>query len=91
MRQVPLGPYVADFLCRERFLVVELDGSQHCDSAHDIVRTQWLNGQGYAVLRIWNHELVQTPLAVLDTILAALDGRLDGPCAITRFHPPVTN
>ena len=54
-RQVPLGRYVADFVCRERHLIVELDGSQHADSQHDIIRTRWLNEQGYSVLRFWKH------------------------------------
>ncbi|TRL35979.1 DUF559 domain-containing protein [Rhizobium straminoryzae] len=86
-RQIPLGPYVVDFLCREKGLVVELDGSQHAESLHDIVRTRWLNSQGYSVIRFWNHEVLRERLAVLETILAVLDGRLTEGCNTIRFSP----
>lgn len=86
-RQVPLGPYVVDFLCREQRLVVEIDGFHHADSKADACRTQWLNRNGYAVLRSWNHEITRERRAVLDTILAALSGRLNQRCDATRFHP----
>ena len=52
-RQVPIGPYVVDFLCHERRLIVEVDGSQHTDGV-DIDRDRWLHERGYRVLRIWN-------------------------------------
>ncbi|MBT9369498.1 DUF559 domain-containing protein [Rhizobium sp. CSW-27] len=86
-RQIPLGPYVVDFLCRGKGLVVELDGSQHAESLHDIVRTRWLNSQGYSVIRFWNHEVLRERLAVLETILAVLDGRLTEGCDTIRFSP----
>ncbi|WP_165218163.1 endonuclease domain-containing protein [Affinirhizobium pseudoryzae] len=88
-RQIPLGPYFADFLCRGRRLIVELDGSQHADSLSDVHRTEWLNCQGYAVLRFWNHEILQERRAVLETIVAALEGRLFARCELTRFYPAV--
>ncbi|MCV9961487.1 endonuclease domain-containing protein [Pararhizobium sp. BT-229] len=77
-RQIPLGPYIADFLCREKMLIVELDGSQHATSQSDPVRTRWLNDQGYSVIRFWNHEALQERRAVLDTILAVLNGQIRG-------------
>ncbi|MDO6964420.1 very-short-patch-repair endonuclease [Rhizobium alvei] len=86
-RQVPLGPYVADFVCREKRLVVELDGSQHAESNHDTTRTRWLNDHGYSVLRFWNHEVLEERRAVLDTILAALDGRIFARDDVLRFSP----
>jgi very-short-patch-repair endonuclease len=58
-RQIPLGPYVADFVYRDSRLIVEIDGSQHAESAADIVRTRWLNAGGYSVLRFWNHEVLR--------------------------------
>ncbi|MCO6392188.1 DUF559 domain-containing protein [Aliihoeflea aestuarii] len=76
-RQVPLGPYFADFVCCEVKLVGEVDGSQHAESVHDERRTLFLNGAGYSVLRFWNGEVLQEREAVLDTILAALEGRLN--------------
>jgi very-short-patch-repair endonuclease len=87
-RQIPLGPYVVDFLCRERMLVVELDGTQHAESQHDLVRTHWLNSNGYSVLRFWNHEVLQERRAVLDTIVAALEGRLTDRRDNRHFFPP---
>ena len=79
-RQMPIGPYIADFACIERRLVVEVDGGQHGGYAADAVRTVGLQAQGYRVLRFWNNDvLLQTP-AVLEQILAALDGlRRDRP------------
>jgi very-short-patch-repair endonuclease len=59
-RQVELGPYIADFVCLERRLVVELDGGQHAERAEqDRQRTRWLEGQGFRVLRFWNHEVLR--------------------------------
>ena len=86
-RQVPLGPNIVDFLCREERLVVENDGFQYAESRSDIVRTQWLKRNGYAVLRFRNHEITRERRAVLDPILAALSGRLTQRCDATRFHP----
>src|SRR5713101_7206306 len=40
-RQVPIGPYIADFLCYEARLVIEVDGGQHVESASDARRDQW--------------------------------------------------
>src|SRR5687768_9519093 len=54
VRQLPVGPYFADFACREATLIIELDGSQHLDSLHEETRTTYLNGEGYSVLRVWN-------------------------------------
>ncbi len=56
-RQVPVGRYVADFLCVESRLIVELDGAPHErpeQQIHDDQRTAWLRAQGYQVLRIPN-------------------------------------
>jgi very-short-patch-repair endonuclease len=86
-RQIPLGPYFADFLCRDKRLIVEVDGSQHAESPADITRTNWLNNEGYAVLRFWNHEILEERRAVLETIVAALEGRLFARCDMTRFYP----
>ena len=71
-RQESIGPYVADFVCREFRLIVEADGSQHSGSAHDETRDAWLVGKGYRILRFWNADIMTTLESVLDTILAAL-------------------
>jgi very-short-patch-repair endonuclease len=86
-RQIPLGPYIVDFLCREQRLVVELDGSQHAENERDERRTAWLNHQGYSVLRFWNAEVLQELSAVLDTILAILQGQIVERCDAIRFSP----
>ncbi len=88
-RQIPLGPYVVDFLCRERHLIVELDGIQHAESRSDIVRTRWLNEHGYTILRFWNHEVLQERQTVLATIVEALEGRLFERDDALRFHPAI--
>ena len=76
-RQFPIGPYFADFACREDHLVIELDGSQHADSDYDRRRDKFMVEQGWSVLRFWNVDALQERDAVVDTILAALDRRLD--------------
>ena len=86
-RQVPLGPYVADFVCREKSLVIELDGAQHAGSLSDVVRTRWLNQNGYSVLRFWNDEILRERRTVLDTILAVLSCEIHIRCDATRFSP----
>ena len=64
-RQVPIGPYIADFACPAHRLIVELDGSQHADSAADRRRDAFLAHEGWRVLRVWNAEVVENPNAVL--------------------------
>ena len=86
-RQVPLGAYIADFVCREKMLIVELDGSQHASSPHDRQRTLWLNGQGYAVLRFWNHEVFEDLSSTLTTILAVLNAETFLPDHPDRYSP----
>ncbi len=76
VRQLPIGPYFADFACRERRLVVELDGSQHADSEYDRRRDDFMNDAGYSVLRFWSHEALSETTSVCETILAVLTGGL---------------
>ena len=70
-RQVPLGPYVADFACLEKRIIVEVDGGQH-SAQGDRKRTTWLNENGYAVLRFWNNDVLSNTNGVLQTIRDAL-------------------
>jgi very-short-patch-repair endonuclease len=74
-RQQPIGPYIADFVCFERKLVIELDGSQHAAPAHvvaDRARTAFLESQGFRVLRFWNLDFIQNRDGVLWAIDLAL-------------------
>ena len=73
-RQVPIGPFIADFVCYGRRLIVELDGSQHADDPTDAVRDDELKRRGFRVLRVWNNELTANPDGVMEAILAALRG-----------------
>jgi very-short-patch-repair endonuclease len=76
VRQFPIGPYFADFLCRQKRLVVEIDGSQHEGSSYDRRRDEFMRQEGYSVLRFWNVDVLTQLDPVLETIVAALDGRL---------------
>jgi very-short-patch-repair endonuclease len=72
-RQHPIGNFIVDFVCIERGIIVELDGGQHSEqSEYDAQRTAWLEGQGYRVLRFWNHEALTELDAVVDVIAKAL-------------------
>ena len=72
-RQHRIGPYFADFVCAERHLVIEVDGSQHLDQIeYDAARMRYLKSQGYRVLRFWNDEVLLRMDDVLDEILRAL-------------------
>ena len=67
-RQHPLGAYIADFVCFEARLIVEVDGGQHAESRTDRVRDEWFRSQGYRVLRFWNNEVLSQTRAVLERI-----------------------
>ena len=83
-RQMPIGPFFADFLCRELLLVVELDGHSH-DAApeRDARRDLWMAAQGYTVLRFTNAEVLGNAEGVVSAIraeiarLRGLKGRAD--------------
>jgi very-short-patch-repair endonuclease len=73
-RQHPIPPYIADFVCIEKALIVELDGGQHLEFAKkDEARTRFLESKGYRVIRFWNNEVLTQTDAVLEVILAKLD------------------
>jgi very-short-patch-repair endonuclease len=77
-RQVPVGPYIADFVCREQQLVVEVDGATHStgeELAHDNRRTGFLKSEGYTVIRFQNDEILNGIDEVLKLILQALRNR----------------
>ena len=72
-RQMPIGSYVADFVCMSARLIVELDGGQHADNTiYDANRTAFLRGEGYEVVRFWNNEVLQNLEGVLTVILLKL-------------------
>jgi very-short-patch-repair endonuclease len=71
-RQMPLGPYVLDFVCLRHRLIVEADGPFH-DPERDAVRDAWLTAKGFRVLRFSNAEIHGAPDAVAGRILIALE------------------
>jgi very-short-patch-repair endonuclease len=73
VRQEPIGPYFVDFVCRERRLVIEVDGGQHNENERDAVRDRWLADHRYRVLRFWNNEVLSNMDGVLEMIAAALE------------------
>ena len=72
VRQDPVGPYTVDLICRERRLVIEVDGGQHADNPRDLVRDKWLVEHNYRVLRFWNNDVLGNMPGVLETIATAL-------------------
>jgi len=71
-RQEPIGPYYVDFVCRERRLIVELDGGQHAESDADQGRDSDLCALGYRVIRIWNNEVTENINGVLQFLVSEL-------------------
>ncbi len=71
-RQIAIGPYIADLVCRSQMLIVEVDGGQH-GGADDIRRQGVIEALGYRVLRFWNNDVLANTDGVLLSILAALE------------------
>jgi very-short-patch-repair endonuclease len=74
-RQTPIGPYIVDFVCHDARLIIEIDGGQHFEPAHnkrDERRDAFLSSRGYRVLRFNNHEVMTNRLGVLETIATAI-------------------
>ena len=69
-RQMPVGRFIADFICLEAKLIVEVDGSQHGGSLRDSERDQELSRRGFRVLRFWNDDVLRELDSVCDTIIA---------------------
>jgi very-short-patch-repair endonuclease len=74
-RQVPFKNYILDFVCFEKCLVIEIDGSQHVKSQGDAAREAMLAAEGFQTARYWNNDVLQRPVAVQEDILAKLAGR----------------
>lgn len=75
-RQRPIGKYFIDFVCLEKKLIIEIDGSQHNEESNkmvDNVRTNWLENEGYNIIRFWNNEILENINGVADQILEAIN------------------
>ncbi len=76
-RQAPIGPYVVDFFCPAKRLIIELDGGHHNDDENakaDRERQAWLEREGYRVIRFWNSEITSNLNGVLERIYVKLYG-----------------
>jgi very-short-patch-repair endonuclease len=83
-RQVPISRYIADFVCHEARLIVEIDGGQHDRSSpREAERKGFLQNQGYRILRFWNNEILEN----LDGVHATIAGELG---RVTPTHPRAT-
>jgi len=68
-RQEPIGNYIVDFVCFEKRIVIEVDGSQHqIETDKDTIRDEWLRKQGFKVLRFWNNEVLRNMEGVYEVI-----------------------
>ena len=70
-RQIAIGPFIANLVCRTQRLVIEIDGGQH-GNAVDQARQTFIENQGYRVLRFWNYQVMQDLDIVVGSILSAL-------------------
>lgn len=78
-RQVPIGAFIADFVCMDAMLVVEADGSQHHDEDqrwYDYRRTKLLEQDGFEVIRFDNPEILRHPAQVLAKIASRARERI---------------
>jgi very-short-patch-repair endonuclease len=72
-RQVPIGHFIADFICFQARLVIEVDGSQHADSLADQRRDHWFAANRFRVLRFWNNEVLMNLEGVMTVVAEALN------------------
>jgi 2-isopropylmalate synthase len=72
-RQHSLGPYIADFVCLEQRVVVEVDGGQHQQQGrYDSKRTADLEAAGFRILRFWDNDVLLRTNNVMEAIYLAL-------------------
>ena len=77
-RQVPMGPYMADFVCHGARLVIEIDGGGHAERSQeraDRERDAWFAARGYHTVRIWNIDLGRDREAALEPVWFHLQER----------------
>ena len=67
-RQQPIGNYIADFICFEKKLVIEIDGGEHLENKRDEARDKWFRKQRFQILRFWNNEVLANLEGVLKII-----------------------
>ena len=75
VRQEAIESFIVDFVCRDKRLMVEVDGGQHSENARDRARDQILTRAGYRVLRFWNSDVLKNREGVLQAIADVLNDR----------------
>jgi very-short-patch-repair endonuclease len=71
--QHPVGPFIADFVCLEKLLIIEVDGGQHADAKdYDKQRSYFLANKGFRVVRYWNIQVLTETTAIVEDILGYL-------------------
>jgi very-short-patch-repair endonuclease len=87
-RQYPIGRYIADFVCLEAKLIVELDGGRHAEQqAYDAVRDAFLAAEGFHVLRFWNSDVLTNADGIAERLFHLLKG---GGAPSPQPSPPET-
>ena len=72
-RQQPIGDYIVDFVCFDENLIIEVDGGQHAkQKEQDRERSQWLDQEGFKVIRFWNNDILSNTENVVEEILRTL-------------------
>ena len=77
VRQHSIGPYFVDFVCRDRMIIVEIDGATHStdqELAYDAKRADYLQAQGYRIFRANNGDVYENLSGVLTALIAFVDG-----------------
>ncbi len=75
-RQFPIGKYITDFVCPELKLIIEIDDGQHAEQMdYDLRRTEFLQSEGYQVVRFWNNEVLGNTDGVLEALTLTLSQR----------------
>ena len=91
-RQQPIGPYIVDFACMPKKLLIELDGGQHAEQhTYDKKRDEFLREKGYKILRFWNNDVFENCFGVLESIRAAVQDpppQQSAPNGLTTATPP---
>jgi very-short-patch-repair endonuclease len=85
-RQHVIAPYIVDFACLERLLIIEADGGQHADNQADRNRDAYLRSKGFRVLRFWNNDVLENSSGVFEAIADAL--HTPHPPTVAQWVPP---
>ena len=79
-RQHAVGPFIVDFACVEKKVVIELDGGQHSENLEsDAKRSKYLQKHGYRIVRFWNNEVLKEGESILNEILSYLNDSSPSP------------